>query len=1043
MGKLGRFIENSKIKLLVLVMALVMCLCIGFVNMFVPKIVRAEDLATCDLVTMKTEGIVPRISTDKETDKVDEGGILIVSEGAYEGAFNGVFKGNTSILFEFPASEGLTWDGQFVFRISDVLDENNYFLVKYYMAEWWGTGAFSAAAVGYDINKNGVVEENEYRTSQYDNPDVYFDSMPSGQKALVVPGFSGYNGQGSALFTLDWSNDILGVQVQNYGYGTMRYIAKFDGTKDFVSGVSWGFPSLSSFKNGYRISFESLTGADVCFNNIQTQEETVDLKQESLSVVPKFYERFRETVHISLSDVPAFIWNSQMGDYFIPKASYTTGTDINLKPVEKIEIYKQEKLFKTVTSDYVWLASGDYELRYTAISSSGEDRVGNVVKYNIKVGDYWYRTDKLISGDDIVSTFSKTTDGAYPKTGLTVEGQSGYTADINGTFKGNTKLEFAFLSKALSGQDDPAAMGFGDFQFRIADAKDPSIYFEIIYHNTAWAGWYMEAYVQYGEEIRTSGSGKIFNTTNNSVEGETSGEASLTYGGFRGADLANGTISLWIEWTGDNQDILAVKARTKDGLNTYSIAEFDGTDIISDEKQDFGLPKLTSMKENGYRISFGSFEYGTPICFTSINDVSISNAVVDDMAIYESYALENASDEIEVPATADPLKITDIDQGAKISYKIKLGNFQSDLIYDYIYSDLYFLDIDFSEIAEYNLQYNFLGESAQRVLKVYDAPPIVKLNNGISENSVYLTGRGAWEINIDDITATDRLDGKLDLTERNVVIKIYAPGDETGIVLEGNIYEPTQLGKYRIEYTVTHQQDDPVSINRYIEVIDGNVPVITLGGEIPETAALETSFTLPVATAKDGNVEMNGIQVEVFCEYKNEKTSVAIHDGVIVFAKPGIYTISYYIADSDGNECLLNYEVKVAEDKTPPIIFVDQMPTTGEVGKEIVFPSITAIDDISGDVEPQITVMLGVETIQIEDGGFIPDQEGVYSVRVVAEDHFGNSVEEIYYINVYAAGGGHGGSGNLPLILGLSITGAIIVICGAVIAIVVLRKKRK
>lgn len=138
------------------IFACVMAVCFVIpVGRTVPSFARAEEIQTQELVSV-TGASMRR--GDKEADKLDKSGLLLESDGAYNGSVNGVFDGDTTIEFGFQNDEPFRTGVDFLFHITDATDSNNTFTVKYRTLDSWGTSGDSGAFVLY---------ENQVRSSQY------------------------------------------------------------------------------------------------------------------------------------------------------------------------------------------------------------------------------------------------------------------------------------------------------------------------------------------------------------------------------------------------------------------------------------------------------------------------------------------------------------------------------------------------------------------------------------------------------------------------------------------------------------------------------------------------------------------------------------------------------------------------------------------------------------------------------------------------------------------------------------------------------------
>ena len=225
-----------------------------------------------------------------------------------------------------------------------------------------------------------------------------------------------------------------------------------------------------------------------------------------------------------------------------------------------------------------------------------------------------------------------TADDGHDVTGLTVEGGAGYSATINGVFKDDVKLDFAFLSQKLSGNETEFT-GAGAFSFRVTDAGDPSQYFDIVMGPvTYWGTTFTLPYVQYGSEIRwrqhgADGGGTIFNESVPTASNEEKYIYAFAAIPFAGADRNHESSYIKLSWEGDvlNVSVMCGHNYATDRQEIV-IASFDGTTALNSGAKEFGLDKLTGMKENGFTISFGS-DYedtsapennGTDICLTGL-----------------------------------------------------------------------------------------------------------------------------------------------------------------------------------------------------------------------------------------------------------------------------------------------------------------------------------------------------------------------------------------------------------------------------------------
>lgn len=256
--------------------------------------------AESPLVSESIEGLV-------ETNGVasSDNGLRISSDNAYTGALKGKFYGNTTLKFRFPEENTEWWSGQFSVRFTNATNVNEYFEVEYRNVEeqYKYTGAF-------------VSYKGQVRTSRYwQSANAWRNSYVNGEYALCAPTF-GNARDVEGVLSLVWEKDVLQVQVSHFTNGSMRTIAAFDGTNEFISGTSWGLPKLN-FENGYIISFSSQfvhndttdKGTDVCFNEIAGVNFTT---QSEIQTVYKYEAKFENAIE---QDAVLYIpQNEDVGD---------------------------------------------------------------------------------------------------------------------------------------------------------------------------------------------------------------------------------------------------------------------------------------------------------------------------------------------------------------------------------------------------------------------------------------------------------------------------------------------------------------------------------------------------------------------------------------------------------------------------------------------------------------------------------------------------------------------------------------------------------
>ena len=164
------------------------------------------------------------------------------------------------------------------------------------------------------------------------------------------------------------------------------------------------------------------------------------------------------------------------------------------------------------------------------------------------------------------------------------------------------------------------------------------------------------------------------------------------------------------------------------------------------------------------------------------------------------------------------------------------------------------------------------------------APVIARLGEAemtIEAGSTY-TDAGA--------TASDNYDG--DLT--------------TALVVTNNV-DPTEIGVYTVTYDVADSSGNPaVQVVRTVHVVDTTMPVITRLGAAEMTVEAGSTYTDAGATAYDVT---DGDLTEAIMVVNN-----------VDVAQLGVYTVTYDVADSSGNQAQQVTRTVNVVDTTKPVI---------------------------------------------------------------------------------------------------------------------------
>ena len=518
------------------------------------------------------------ISADSGAIVSYDGGVKVSSEEAYEGQINHTFAGDTTLKFIFAQPHEGWFAGNFVFRVTDAVDETKYFDVEYKVVHFWTSTTYTR--IGYTnafVKYGSQVRTAKQSGATWYNKEVTGDA--AGNNSVLSSPSMTINAYAPRTGILKLGYDDQGhfaVTVSNQTNDNSRTIAAFDGTNDFVDQTSWGLPEMP-FANGYTISFSSEfessqttdKATDVLFKSIQNGDTTYTLtgntNTETITVAERVgYEKVKVGSTVA-----------------IPNATYASET-----PVENVQIVKPngEKEALTMGGNYVVEQEGLHTVVYTT-------NAGSVAAYSFNAVAYLKATDFVYTQ----ATVSQTT------AGLKVASETPYKGRLKGVFTGETTLEFIFAQQH-------EGWFAGNFVFRITDAVDETKYFDVEYKAVhRWeSGTYTEigdtnAVVKYGDEVRTAKqSGATW--YNKEVMGAAAGQnnvlssPSMTINGY---SKNVGILKLGY----DAQGHFAVTVSNQTNDNSRTIAAFDGTNDFVDQTS-WGLPEMPFA--NGYTISFSS-----------------------------------------------------------------------------------------------------------------------------------------------------------------------------------------------------------------------------------------------------------------------------------------------------------------------------------------------------------------------------------------------------------------------------------------------------
>ncbi len=281
-----------------------------------------------------------------------------------------------------------------------------------------------------------------------------------------------------------------------------------------------------------------------------------------------------------------------------------------------------------VSGLYTFETAGTYTLTYEAIADNAAVE-SNVKEYVIEVAESGFNTANLISlsGGNATVVSGHIGAGSSVHNGVLVtpiDTQTSYEGAINGTFSGDTRVDFSFPGETTRTPNNAGFAGAkGHFIFRVEDASDPDVFFEIGMIRNNLAGSNASGTSPY---VRYNGNDYTFYNSKQDVQFR----YDTTYGPVFGMDDYKYENNTWYNGEKAGQDIesyfkleydengvlrvkmLIAKYRNRVGdeakFEEIVLAVFDGVPFTMNANAEkpvyYTLPLMPF--ENGYKISFRS-----------------------------------------------------------------------------------------------------------------------------------------------------------------------------------------------------------------------------------------------------------------------------------------------------------------------------------------------------------------------------------------------------------------------------------------------------
>jgi large repetitive protein len=187
-------------------------------------------------------------------------------------------------------------------------------------------------------------------------------------------------------------------------------------------------------------------------------------------------------------------------------------------------------------------------------------------------------------------------------------------------------------------------------------------------------------------------------------------------------------------------------------------------------------------------------------------------------------------------------------------------------------------------------------------------------------------------------------------TDADATAQDGCKGDVTADIATINNVNTTVPGTYTVIYNVADAGGlMATTVTRTVNVIDNEVPVITLSGTNPVTVECGNAYTDAGATASDG------------CS--GNLTSAITVTNPVNTKIPGTYTVRYNVSDAASNGAVeVTRTVNVTDTTAPVITMLGTSPVVVECGSAYVDAGATAADACGGNLTTAIAVSNPVNT---------------------------------------------------------------------------------
>lgn len=785
-------------------------------------------------------------------------------------------------------------------------------------------------------------------------------------------------------FSLEWNEDgILGVYNYRTNGGTLEkyVVAQFDDGAHFC-----GLPDMKILQQGYTITLMSdceytssfkrvqnvtnrfdysllpyydynditnnmRTDLGVTIHSIAADDKITKMADETFAVsegTQRYAEFASGTAEIVFPEYYSFE-NVGVGNSIkIPLAVYSSkGKAASF--INNITIKHNDSETEVLSGEeYTLGETGEYEICYLA------ENTVRTIRFNAI--EYGYDIDKIVSGNGFAQ--KTTADGIM----LNPDTNQRYNADIAGVFKNKFSVKFK-----LKAQYGKYSQGDNAVSFRITDAADPSMYFNVAYYLSKKSEGSFGVAVAFRDEKEI-----LYRSTVPGGGNTCDPDEALNFAPFLRGGEPNGygEVTLTIQ---KDRGVYKVLSEGRDG-RMYTIAAFDGSYNNAQNNYGFsasgkwGLPKLSFA--NGFKVSVCAYcdedklnrrVKNYSILLKNINGVNLCGA--GGVAYTPGY-------DVKISGAIEKDGKTYVPQGVgkEISSVYSLG---------------------FARDGSWNILFN----SNEQLISGFD-------DERCGEQTLVATG---------NYLKNNFPGGKTMTAEKNVTVEpAYSLSFDTagGMPLSAIVYSEHTLDEvvipeaYKAGYEFIGWRVNGVMWNGKPESLaDGNKtlvaqwkytgrPSISLKAELKNSYQADETILISSDDIIFGDFTGN-----LTCEFTVTDpagNAKKVANGSKIILESGIYVITYKVTNILDSSAEVQRQIHVGKNIAPAISVFGSFAGEYIAGNTVKLPNASATDCTGKAVEVVWNVLFGNVKIDVANGSFIAKQSGEYEVRCVASDENGN-----------------------------------------------------